>query len=108
MHQKFLKVFAFVLTFACLLSGTVFAAGSVKRGDVNIDGDINNEDLILLARYVVGAEELTDAQFENADMNNDSAATNADVIKLARIIVGLDKELPDFDGDLRPNETPIC
>ncbi len=65
----------------------------VYQGDVNLDGEITNSDLIMIARYIVG---LCDAESEEAeiiagigDMDEDGEVTNTDLIALARIIVGL-------------------
>lgn len=56
-------------------------------GDVNLDGAVNNLDIVLVARYIVS---LVDALpgFENGDMNYDNSINNTDLVMLARVIVG--------------------
>lgn len=65
--------------------------GDLILGDVNEDNFINNKDVALIARYLVGKDELTDAQRSVADVNADGKINNKDVSKLARFLVG--KEL---------------
>ena len=56
-------------------------------GDVNGDGEINNVDLILVARHIVHLEQLTARQIARADMNFNGSIDNVDLIRIARIIV---------------------
>ena len=58
-----------------------------NTGDVNNDSDINNTDLILVARYIVSIPVSIDTMA--ADVNYDNSVTNSDLILLARHIVGL-------------------
>ena len=58
-------------------------------GDVNVDGYVKNDDLILTARHVVKLVVLTDEQLAAADINEDKTVNNADVIQIARAVVGL-------------------
>lgn len=71
-------------------TGTV-TIGDLILGDVNEDNLINNKDVALIARYLVGKEQLTDEQRSVADVNADGKINNKDVSKLARYLVG--KEL---------------
>lgn len=58
-------------------------------GDINGDGSISNVDLVILARFIVGLENLNEAQISNADMNHDGEVSNIDLIEMARYIVSL-------------------
>ncbi len=62
-------------------------------GDVNVDGELTNADLILVARYVVRLIDVFTPGYINVvrfgDMNDDGNINNADIIIIARIIVGL-------------------
>lgn len=69
----------------------VFSDHNFKTGDVDGDGNVNNADLILIARRVVGMDAELDPLA--ADINCDNVITNADIILLARFLVGLDTEL---------------
>ncbi|MBQ6540365.1 MAG: leucine-rich repeat protein [Oscillospiraceae bacterium] len=68
--------------------------GTGIPGDVNVDGEISNADLILVARYVVNLIEEDSFQHEFVaafgDMDGDEAIGNTDIITVARRIVGLD------------------
>lgn len=59
-------------------------------GDLNMDGEITNADVVTLARYLVDL--ITDADQiaaieATADINGDGKINNVDLIKLARVIV---------------------
>ena len=78
------------INFAIVNGGvTVPAAQTYQKGDVNMDGDISNADLILVARYVVNLTTFDSEEFKLADMDDSGEIDNADVILVARIIVGL-------------------
>lgn len=82
-------VLAFIMTFS--LSSAAFAAEADEtalKGDLSANGKTDNEDLVMLARSIVGMLELTDNQLANADMNEDGDANNADLVKIAKKIVG--------------------
>ncbi len=53
-------------------------------GDLNQNGQLDAQDLLLLRRYVFGLSELTDEQKEAADANGDGKVDALDVLKLRR------------------------
>ena len=53
-------------------------------GDVNMDGEVNNKDVVVLFRYVSETKHETELPLEVADMNNDGAIDNKDVVLLFR------------------------
>lgn len=57
---------------------------SLKLGDVNFDGIVNCEDAKLILRYSMQLEIPTEAQKEMADMNNDGKISVEDAILLMR------------------------
>jgi DNA-directed RNA polymerase subunit RPC12/RpoP len=59
------------------------------KGDVDLDGDVDNADLIQIARHVVHIITLTDRRFWAGDMNDDGTIDNQDIILHARKLVGL-------------------
>ena len=75
------------------VSGTVIIAGILK-GDLNRDGEVNNADLVMLARYLVELETFDAEQLEIGDYDNNGTIDNRDLVLLARYLVGLD-ELDD-------------
>jgi hypothetical protein len=58
-------------------------------GDLTGDLEITSADTVLLARYLVGQEELDDQQLRAADVNGDGEVTSADTVRLARYLAGL-------------------
>jgi uncharacterized C2H2 Zn-finger protein len=61
----------------------------VMLGDLTGDLEITSADTVLLARYLVGQEELDDQQLRAADVNGDGEVTSADTVRLARYLAGL-------------------
>jgi hypothetical protein len=59
------------------------------KGDVDFDGDVDNADLILIARHLVNIITLNERQLKVADMNDDGTVNNADLILHARFLVGI-------------------
>ncbi len=68
-------------------------ARRIVLGDVNVDGELTNADLILVARYVVRLIDVFTPGYINVvrfgDMNADGNINNADIIIIARAIVRL-------------------
>lgn len=64
---------------------------TAKVGDVNGDGEIKNDDAMLLKRYVAGWENITIVK-ANADINGDGEIKNDDAMILKRYVAGWDDE----------------
>lgn len=58
-------------------------------GDVDLDGDVDANDLTLLARHVGGIELLEGQALSNADVNGDGAIDANDLTKHARFVGGI-------------------
>ena len=58
-------------------------------GDLNGDGEVDNVDLVMLARYNVALQTLDETQLKAADLNGDTRVDNLDLVSLARFIVNL-------------------
>ena len=56
------------------------------QGDVNSDGSINIQDIVIILNYIFGSEIPTDAQFELSDMNNDEILNILDIILIVEQI----------------------
>ncbi len=58
----------------------------VENGDINGDGEVTISDGVLLQRYILGIENLSEAQLEYADMNGDSCVDIFDMIMLKEML----------------------
>ena len=76
------------VTDATAKDGAVIVDNTYAKGDVNQDGTVDNRDLIMIARYLVGLVEFSEKQIEAADFNNDGIVNNSDLVLIARAIVG--------------------
>ena len=56
------------------------------QGDVNSDGSINIQDIVIILNYIFGSETPTDEQFDLSDMNNDGILNILDVILIVEQI----------------------
>jgi beta-glucosidase len=72
---------------AVAIDGAIIADNTYAKGDVTQDGAVNNADLIMIARYLVGLVEFNDKQKESADYNDDGVIDNIDLVLIARAIV---------------------
>jgi hypothetical protein len=75
----------------CYASLTVDGGTERMIGDFNGNGEVNNADLVLLARWMVGLETAgrkTDYLVKRlGDFNNDNAIDNGDLVTMARALV---------------------
>lgn len=65
-------------------STTTAASGSL--GDVNTDGSVKLNDLVLLGRYLLGNAELSRQGAANADLNQDGKANGMDHAALRQML----------------------
>ncbi len=70
---------------------------TVKYGDVNNDGTINTQDLVLITKYVATGEKPEDFVLANADVNGDGKVNKMDEVLLRKYLTGdyADKNLPN-------------
>lgn len=73
-------------------NGIVFTtsedSSEVIRGDALIDGIVDIRDNILISRYIVGVETLSERQLTAADVYKDSKINTKDTVRLSQLIVG--------------------
>lgn len=63
------------------------AAPERRAGDVTCDGTVRLEDIVLLQKYLLGAEPLSQAAYDNADLNADGVVDVFDLSLLKREIL---------------------
>ena len=73
---KFLLTLVFISIFT--LNGKVDAVSQIL-GDVNLDGEIDISDALLVSRYAEGLTKLSKQALKNADVNLDGKLTQADI-----------------------------
>ena len=69
---------------------SVAPAEKTLLGDVNCDGAVKSNDLLLLKKYLLGLEDLTEQQLKNADLNEDKQVKSNDLLTLKKTLLGLD------------------
>lgn len=62
---------------------------SCKLGDIYQDNAVNNKDLVLLRKILVGTESPSDFQSLAADIYKDGKFDNKDLVQLRKILIGL-------------------
>ncbi len=68
----------------CNLPVCQYSYSDINRGDVNLDGEINQSDVDLLQKYIIKAESIPDKEI--ADVNRDGEINIMDVVEIARKI----------------------
>lgn len=58
-----------------------------KDGDINLDGKLTNSDVISLARYIVGMEDIAYRQISRADIDKNGAVNNVDLVAVAQMMI---------------------
>ncbi|MCD7801236.1 MAG: dockerin type I domain-containing protein [Ruminococcus sp.] len=71
-------------------SETTIADGETLLGDVTCDGDIKSNDLLLLKKYLLGTEELSEQALKNADMTQDNDIKSNDLLLLKKVLLGIE------------------
>ena len=57
-------------------------------GDLNQDENLNVMDVVMLASYLLGDQELSEQALENADVNSDGQIDVLDAVLLVNVILG--------------------
>lgn len=68
------------------------------KGDVNMDGMIDLQDIILTQQYIVGTSYLNDEQYNRADINNDGMVNILDCQYMQGYLVGRLDSLENIGG----------
>jgi hypothetical protein len=68
-------------------------------GDVNLDGEVDMDDVLLLQRYLMGIAEINEAQLALADVNGDGEVSMLDALLIMRKTMGI---IDSFPGENLP------
>ena len=72
----------------------IMDALSVLKGDVDLDGDVDTDDMTVLVRHVARIEALTEARaMVNGDVDSDGNLDTDDITKLTRFVARIDESL---------------
>lgn len=66
----------------------------VKHGDVDLNGQVNNNDVVLIQRYLAGVGEFTEENIIAGDVNTDGEVDIVDATLINRFIIGLITSFP--------------
>jgi hypothetical protein len=69
-----------------------------KFGDINLNGTVNVNDLILMANFLAGNTTLTSDQFQAADVFRNGVVNVQDLLTLANFLAGNINQLPVLPG----------
>jgi hypothetical protein len=59
----------------------------ITAGDVNLDGEVNVSDFVMLQSYLLGRTDISEQQKEAADVNTDGSVNVFDLIIIKRIVM---------------------
>ena len=88
--KEYIKFVVTGLSPIAVVSAEAPSAAEPCLGDLDLDGDVDAEDLTILARHVAGIEVLTDATaLANADVDGTGEITAEDLTLHARYVAGI-------------------
>ncbi len=107
-RKRLLTFTALLLVFAVIVPMTaISASASEKRlGDVNLNGEIEAVDALLIQRYSIDLEAFKSDQVALADVNNDDSIDMIDALSVLRASIGLEDlgdAVPEPDSDSSDN-----
>ena len=73
---------------------TDFEIQAINRGDVNLDGDIDIIDAMIVIRHILTEPPPPGEIFERADCNNDGSINILDVVGIVNVILGIGECAP--------------
>lgn len=85
-----LSVAILAVLFVFIISCDDTSASDVLPGDINGDGVLDINDVVMVMKYILGLSNLTGEQLETADLNGNGAVDIRDVTRIKQIVVGLD------------------
>lgn len=77
-----------ILIFNYIIENDVVDESKLLKGDCNLDGVVNEDDLTVIQSYIQGYINLSPTQFKNCDMNDDEKVTELDYVILKKQLEG--------------------
>jgi hypothetical protein len=68
--------------------------GKLMLGDVNVDGEVDTRDVLVLNQNLLAGEKLTAQGILNADVDQDGSPSAADALAILQYTIGLIKSFP--------------
>ena len=81
---------------------------SYQQGDVNIDGEINVVDAVLIIQNILEYNEFDSCQTSLADLNGDGSINIVDIVLLVNIILNEEPECIDTDNGATDSYGDTC
>ncbi len=97
-QKRFRQGFAALLaagTMCAALPVLPFSASAGLSGDVDLDGSVSVTDIVLLQKYLLGKDTLSEDAAANADVTGDSRVNIYDLVILKKQIIQTRSENPD-------------
>lgn len=88
----FILLLTFTITSNIYINTIQAVSTTAKKGDINLDEQVNNEDIQKLEKYLIGLEELSKEQQNNADIYEDQKINLVDLHYLIKNLDTLAKE----------------
>ena len=88
----FILLLTFTITSNIYINTIQAVSTTAKKGDVNLDEQVNNDDIQKLEKYLIGLEKLSKEQQNNADIYEDKKITLVDLHYLIKNLDTLAKE----------------
>lgn len=85
-------------------SAPISYADDVVYGDVDGDGDVDQDDLSLLRKYIEGGAELDERALEAADINADGRVDITDAVAAGQLLAGADASEDTADEEYADEE----
>ncbi len=105
-NNRFSHSLAGILAVGAMCAALPMLSGSAAlAGDVNLDGKVSVEDVVLLQKYLINKQSISQEAFQNADLNGDGKVNIYDLLSSKKqVITGQTPENPQ-PTEPEPTET---
>lgn len=101
--NRFSKGLAGILAVGAMCAALpMLSSSAALTGDVNLDGKVSVEDVVLLQKYLMNKATISKDAFNNADMNGDKKVNIYDLISQKKVILAGQSEQPEQPTETEP------